>query len=136
MRAFIVSGSDFLWGLSNSNGSGDALDELCAQAHNLHSCVISDIEQLSDLTHNNSVSDLARDPKQIGNLIRRARKRRGLSQGALGAKAGLRQETISLIENGNGAAKLETMLKVLSALDLEFRIALRSKGDFGIESNF
>jgi HTH-type transcriptional regulator / antitoxin HipB len=51
------------------------------------------------------MSDLARDPKQIGNLIRRARKCRGLSQGALGAKAGLRQETVSLLETGNETAK-------------------------------
>ena len=50
------------------------------------------------------MSDLARDPRQLGNLIRRARKCRALSQGTLGAKAGLRQETISLIENGNSAA--------------------------------
>jgi HTH-type transcriptional regulator/antitoxin HipB len=82
------------------------------------------------------MSDLARDPKQIGNLIRRARKHRGLSQGALGAKAGLRQETVSLLETGNETAKLETILKVLSALDLELRIAPRSKGDLGIESDF
>lgn len=109
---------------------------LCAEAHNCHLCVIYHIDALSTLAHNYPVSDLARDPKQIGNLIRRARKRRGLSQGALGAKADLRQETISLIENGNAAAKLETILKVLSALDLEFRIASRSKGDLGIEIDF
>jgi len=111
-------------------------EELSAKANNRHLCVIYNIDELSGLTHNYWVSDLARDPKQIGNLIRRARKRRGFSQGALGAKAGLRQETISLIENGNEAAKLETILKVLSALDLEFRIAPRSKGDLGIETDF
>lgn len=72
--------------------------------------------------------DLARTPKQIGNLIRRARKRRGWSQTHLGDKTGLRQETISLIERGNPATKLETILAVLAALDLEFRIAPRSKG--------
>ena len=77
------------------------------------------------------MSDLARDPKQIGNLIRRARKQRALSQKALGDKAGLRQETISLIENGNPAAKIETLLAVLAALDLEFQIAARSKGGTG-----
>ncbi len=82
------------------------------------------------------MSDLARDPKQMGNLIRRARKRRGLSQATLGAQAGLRQETVSLLENGNEAAKLETILKILSALDLELRVAPRSKGDLNIESDF
>jgi HTH-type transcriptional regulator/antitoxin HipB len=73
------------------------------------------------------MSSLARDPKQIGNLIRRTRKKQGLSQCDLGSKAGLRQETISLIENGHPAAKLETLLVLLAALDLEFRIGPRSK---------
>lgn len=74
-----------------------------------------------------TIKDLARDPRQIGNLVRRARKRQGLSQGELGDKAGLRQETISLIETGHPAAKLQTILSVLAALDLELRIVPRSK---------
>lgn len=74
------------------------------------------------------MGDLARDPRQIGNLIRRIRKKQGLSQTQLGEKAGLRQETISLIETGNPSATLETILSVLAALDLEFQIAPRSKG--------
>jgi HTH-type transcriptional regulator/antitoxin HipB len=74
------------------------------------------------------MGDLARDPRQIGNLIRRARKKQGLSQTQLGQKAGLRQETISLIETGNPATTLETILSVLATLDLEFRIMPRSKG--------
>ena len=73
------------------------------------------------------MNDLARDPRQIGNLVRRARKRLGLSQAELGDKAGLRQETISLIETGHPAAKLQTILSVLAALDLELRIVPRSK---------
>jgi HTH-type transcriptional regulator/antitoxin HipB len=81
--------------------------------------------------------DLARDPKQLGNLIRCARKKRDWSQKQLGDKAGLRQETISLIENGNPATRIENLLSVLSALDLEFQIAPRSKG-WGehLEGNF
>ena len=74
------------------------------------------------------MGDLGRDPKQIGNLIRRARKQQGLSQTQLGEKAGLRQETISLIETGNPAATMETILSVLAGLDLEIRIVPRSKG--------
>ncbi|CAE6752032.1 HipB protein [Nitrospira defluvii] len=74
-----------------------------------------------------TMNDLARDPRQIGNLVRRARKRQGLSQAALGEKAGMRQETISLIETGHPAAKLQTILSVLAALDLELRIVPRSK---------
>jgi HTH-type transcriptional regulator/antitoxin HipB len=73
------------------------------------------------------MSDLARTPQQIGNLIRRARKRNDLSQTDLASRAGVRQETISLIETGNPAAKLQTILDVLAALNLEFRVAPRGK---------
>jgi HTH-type transcriptional regulator/antitoxin HipB len=77
------------------------------------------------------MSELARSPEQIGNAIRRARKKRGMSQAELGTKSGLRQETISLIENGNPAAKLETILAVLAALELEMHIAPRSLKNYG-----
>jgi HTH-type transcriptional regulator/antitoxin HipB len=72
--------------------------------------------------------NLARNPKQIGTLVRRARKQRGWSQTQLGEKAGLRQETISLIETGNPATRLDTIMTVLSTLELEFRVGPRSKG--------
>ena len=70
---------------------------------------------------------LARNPQQIGNAIRRARKQLGLTQSALAQKAGSRQETISTIENGRLDTRIETLLAVLSALDLEFQITPRSK---------
>jgi HTH-type transcriptional regulator/antitoxin HipB len=73
------------------------------------------------------MNSLGRDPKQIGNAIRRARKAQGLSQQDLGARAGLRQETISLIETGNPSTRIETLLAILSALDLEFQITPRTK---------
>jgi len=73
------------------------------------------------------MSDLARTPRQIGTIIRRNRKRLAWSQNDLGERAGLRQETISLIENGNPAVRLDTLLAVLAALELEFRIAARSR---------
>lgn len=72
--------------------------------------------------------ELARTPTQIGNTIRRQRKRLGMSQSELGSRVGLRQETISLIETGNPATRLDTLLAVLAALELEFRIATRSRG--------
>ncbi|WP_425100979.1 helix-turn-helix domain-containing protein [Tropicibacter sp. S64] len=75
------------------------------------------------------MSDLARTPKQIGTLIQRARKSRDWTQKQLAERAGLRQATISTIESGEKPAKLETILAVLSALNLEFRIGARSRGD-------
>ena len=74
------------------------------------------------------MDDLARDPRQIGNAIRRARKKNKWSQSVLAKKAALRQETISLIETGSASTRIETLLAVLAALDLEFQIAPRSKG--------
>ncbi len=73
------------------------------------------------------MNNIARDPRQIGNLIRRTRRNKALSQRQLGEKAGLRQETLSLIETGNPSTKIETLLAILAALDLEFQIAPRSK---------
>ncbi|MFZ5675068.1 MAG: helix-turn-helix domain-containing protein [Pseudomonadota bacterium] len=74
------------------------------------------------------MTELARSPKQVGTIIRRARKHRGWNQTQLADRAGLRQETISLIETGHPAAKLETLLDIMAALDLEFQVAPRSKG--------
>ena len=82
------------------------------------------------------MNELARDPRQIGNVIRRTRRHLRLSQKALGNQTGLRQETISLLENGNSAAKIETILAVLAGFDLELRIVPCSKGGLGQESDF
>lgn len=48
-----------------------------------------------------------------------------------GEWAGLRQATISLSESGETSAKLESILAALGALNLEFRIGERSKGQGG-----
>ena len=73
------------------------------------------------------MTQLARTPKQLGEALRRYRALIDLSQSQLAAKAGLRQATISQIEGGNGATKIETLYTVLAALDLELIIAPRSK---------
>ena len=72
--------------------------------------------------------EIARTPKQIGSSIQRARKLRDWTQSELAERAGLRQGTISVIENGEKPAKINSILSVLAALDLEFTIAPRSKG--------
>lgn len=79
------------------------------------------------------MTERARTPRQIGNAIRRQRKRLGLSQSALGEKVGLRQATISQIESGHPAARMDTLLGILGALQLEFLIAARSAGSQDIE---
>lgn len=74
------------------------------------------------------MTDPARTPKQLGNLVRRYRKRLGLSQGDLGDRTGLRQATISQIEAGHPGARLDTLLKIIATLELEIRVGPRSKG--------
>ena len=100
---------------------------LSLPAHTFILCVKSYIDILSEVTHIRGMYDLARDHRQIGNAIRRARKERAWSQSDLARKVALRQETISLIETGSPSARIDTLLAVLAALDLEFRIAPRSK---------
>ena len=76
---------------------------------------------------------LARNAKQIGNAIRSERKRKSLSQKQLASMAGLRQASISGLENGIANTKLQTLLLVLAALGLEFQIAPRSTDDWSLE---
>ena len=74
------------------------------------------------------MSNLARTPKQIGTIIQRARKQRDWTQSDLAERAGLRQGTISIVEAGSNTVKLNTLLAILAALDLEFLIDRRKKG--------
>ena len=74
------------------------------------------------------MDSIARTKKQLGSIIRRSRKNNGMSQGVLGAKASLRQATISDIENGESDASLTTLMDILAALDLELVVRPRSKG--------
>ncbi|GGL36059.1 helix-turn-helix domain-containing protein [Caulobacter rhizosphaerae] len=70
---------------------------------------------------------IARNEAQLAASLRRYRKKAGLTQGALGEVAQLRQSTISELENGSGA-KLETVFAILSALNLELVVRPRNVG--------
>ncbi|AYJ88102.1 XRE family transcriptional regulator [Sphingomonas paeninsulae] len=74
------------------------------------------------------MTQLARTPKQIGEILRRTRNLAGMSQGELAGRAGLRQATISQIESGRTATKIGTICDILGALDLELEVRPRSKG--------
>lgn len=70
---------------------------------------------------------IARNEKQLGALLRRARKQACLTQGALGDHIHLRQGTVSRLEAGEPAVQLRTLMAALSALDLELVVRPRSK---------
>ena len=69
----------------------------------------------------------ARTAAQIGAIVHRERRARGLTQAQLGAKVGRRQATVSKLEKGEPATPLSTLFDVLSALGLELVIGKRSK---------
>lgn len=70
---------------------------------------------------------MARSAKQFGAVIQQQRTQKGLSQLALANLVGTGQKTISKIENGNPATKIETIFSLIAALDLELEIKPRSK---------
>ena len=73
------------------------------------------------------MDQIARTPKQIGDALRRQRRRLGLNQAGLGEKTNLRQATISTVEAGEPGTQLRTLCDLMSALDLEFVIRPRTR---------
>lgn len=72
------------------------------------------------------MSHIARSPRQLGNIIQRARKQQGLTQTDLANLTGLRQEMISKIETGHEGTKLSSIYALFAALDLELVVDTRS----------
>ncbi len=71
----------------------------------------------------------ARDTKQLGNALRRARKTAKLTQQDISARTNLRIATISTLENGEANPQLETIFRVMEALELEFDLQPRQKNN-------
>ncbi len=71
-----------------------------------------------------------RSSKELGETVRVARKSLNLSQTELAQRASLRQALISDLENGVNSAKLDTILKVMAALDLDLAIVERTSDSF------
>lgn len=69
---------------------------------------------------------MVRSPAQLGALIQRERRKRGLTQAQLGAKIGRRQATISKLESGEPATQLSTLFDALFALNLELKLVERN----------
>lgn len=67
----------------------------------------------------------ARNPKQIGHALKRYRLKNSLTQLQISERSGVRQATISRLERGHGGVELETLFKVITALELEVSIRKR-----------
>ncbi|NCP63530.1 MAG: helix-turn-helix domain-containing protein [Paraglaciecola sp.] len=66
------------------------------------------------------------DSKTLSVYLRDERKRRGVSQSQVADLVGLRQGTVSRFESSPEKMQLDTLFRLLSALDLE--LSIKSKG--------
>jgi len=73
---------------------------------------------------------IIRSNKDLGAAIRLARKNQNLRQVDVAQKASVRQALVSNIESGTTSAKLDTVMRVLAALDLDLSIISRRKTGF------
>jgi HTH-type transcriptional regulator / antitoxin HipB len=65
--------------------------------------------------------------QELAEYIRDRRKRQKLSQAEVGDRVGVKQATISSFENNPEGTKLETLFKLMSALDLELQVIPKEK---------
>lgn len=72
--------------------------------------------------------NFVRIPRDLGHAIRQARREKNLTQADLATHSGVWQETISKVEAGRDGTKLDTILALLAALDLELLVRTGSKG--------
>jgi len=72
------------------------------------------------------MDQIVRTQKQLGAVLKRRRRARDLSQGSLALLANLRQATISEIEDGKETARIDKILALVTALDLEIVIRPRT----------
>ncbi len=71
-------------------------------------------ELLDTFSNNNEVfqTDSSGD---LGDALRSIRNHKGLTQGEVGIRSGMRQASVSRLENGAGNARIDSLLKVLDA---------------------
>ena len=62
---------------------------------------------------------VARTPEQLSQILKACRKRRDITQQEAAKKVGLKQATVSAIENNASATSVDTLYKLLSALGVE-----------------
>lgn len=65
---------------------------------------------------------LIHSPHELALLIKHQRKKLQLSQTDVGALVGLKQKTISAIENTPDNVRLNTLFRVLSALNVDMKL--------------
>lgn len=66
-------------------------------------------------------------PEQLAIFLKDVRKTKKLPQELLAEKVGLRQETISKFENSPAKTQIDTLFKILSAMNMELHLEARGE---------
>ncbi|MFO7713029.1 helix-turn-helix domain-containing protein [Desulfosarcina sp.] len=69
--------------------------------------------------------------ESLGAAIKEARKIKGLTQAAAGKPVGIDQTTVSKVEQGGRGTRLDTLFRLLAALDLELVLQPRQRPEDG-----
>ncbi|RBP29963.1 HTH-type transcriptional regulator/antitoxin HipB [Marinobacter pelagius] len=68
-------------------------------------------------------------PEQLAQALKNARKELGLTQQAAADLVGIKQATVSALENNPENSRLETLFKLLAALNLELKLSERGTAE-------
>jgi HTH-type transcriptional regulator/antitoxin HipB len=68
-------------------------------------------------------------PESLGHALKDARKGLGKTQAEVGGLIGMDQRTLSEIERGSPGTRLDSLFRLLAALDLELCLQPRQKPD-------
>jgi HTH-type transcriptional regulator/antitoxin HipB len=75
-----------------------------------------------------TMNHLIATPDQLSHVMRSVRKARKLSQLEVGKTVGLLQKSVSALENHPESATIESLFKLLSALELELIVSPKDSG--------
>lgn len=75
------------------------------------------------------VENIVRSRRQFGQILRRIRTEKDLTQEELADKSGVAQDKISKLENNNHNPTLDTVFRLLGALNYEIELRERSGSD-------
>jgi HTH-type transcriptional regulator/antitoxin HipB len=75
------------------------------------------------------MKQLVYSPESLGSAIRRQRHAKGLTQEEAGQDFNIDQTTVSSIEQGAKGTRLETLFRILAALDLEIIVQSKTSDD-------
>ncbi len=64
----------------------------------------------------------ATSPKVLGQILKSARSQKGLTQDQAGNLVGITQAMVSRIERGESNARIDTLFRLMSALELEVTV--------------